>query len=150
MSYLDTNWRNWSVWKFFPTGYVISSHFTSRSSSPSTHSLVSGFESIWRMPLWRRVHLLWTDISEERIASIFKNGCSNVLMLVPRSRISYTLKMEAMRYSETSVYTRSTLPHILEYCILHSHHRENHTSYIFWLIFSFISKINREFWKSVL
>jgi hypothetical protein len=45
--------------------------------------------------MWRRVDILLTDVSEERIASIFT--------LVPRSWISYTLKMEAIRSSETSV-----------------------------------------------
>jgi hypothetical protein len=58
----------------------------------------------WRMPssgMWRRVDLVWTDISEERIASIFRveksaseeparaSGCRVwrvLLKLVPRSR----------------------------------------------------------------
>jgi hypothetical protein len=38
--------------------------------------------------------------------------------------------MEAIRSSETSVNTRSTRRHILEYGILHSHRRENLKSYI--------------------
>jgi hypothetical protein len=41
-----------------------------------------------------------------------------------------TLKMEAIRSSETSVYTRSTRRHIPEDGILHSHRRENLKSYI--------------------
>jgi hypothetical protein len=36
-----------------------------------------------------------------------------------------TLKMEAVRSSETSVHTRCTLRHIPEDGILHSHRREN-------------------------
>jgi hypothetical protein len=41
-----------------------------------------------------------------------------------------TLKMEAIRSSETSVHTRSTRHHIPEDGILHSHRRENLKSYI--------------------
>jgi hypothetical protein len=41
-----------------------------------------------------------------------------------------TLKMEAIRSSETSVHTRSTRRHIPEDGILHSHNRENLKSYI--------------------
>jgi hypothetical protein len=48
----------------------------------------------WRMPssgMWRRVDLLWTDVSEERIASIFRaekfTCCSHLLTLVFRTRI---------------------------------------------------------------
>jgi hypothetical protein len=40
-----------------------------------------------------------------------------------------TLKMEAIRYSETSGNTRSTWRHIPEDGILHSHRRENLRSY---------------------
>jgi hypothetical protein len=43
-----------------------------------------------------------------------------------------TLKMEAIRSSETSVDTRSTRRHIPENGILHSHRRENLKSYIKW------------------
>jgi hypothetical protein len=42
----------------------------------------------------------------------------------------YTLKMEAIRSSETSVHTRSTRRHIPEDGILHSHRRENLKSYV--------------------
>jgi hypothetical protein len=41
-----------------------------------------------------------------------------------------TLKMEAIRSSETSVNTLSTRRHIPEDCILHSHRRDNLKSYI--------------------
>jgi hypothetical protein len=40
-----------------------------------------------------------------------------------------TLKMEAIPSSETSVHTRSTLRHMPEDGILHSHRRETHKSY---------------------
>jgi hypothetical protein len=40
-----------------------------------------------------------------------------------------TMKMEAIRSSETSLYTRSTRRHIPEDDILHSHRRENLKSY---------------------
>jgi hypothetical protein len=44
----------------------------------------------WRMPssgIWRRVDLVnWTNVSEERVASIFRI-CCHLLTLVPRSRI---------------------------------------------------------------
>jgi hypothetical protein len=59
---------------------------------------------------------------------------SRWLQLVPRSWIflfSSTLKMEAIRSSETSVYTISTRRHIPEDSILHSYCRENLKSYNF-------------------
>jgi hypothetical protein len=42
----------------------------------------------------------------------------------------FTLKMKAIRSSETSVHTRSTRRHIPEKGILHSHRRENLKYYI--------------------
>jgi hypothetical protein len=73
--------------------------------------------------MWHRVDLVWTDVSEKHIAFIFRveksaseeppwaGGCTAL-------------------HSETSVHTRSTLPHIPEDAILHSHRRENLKSYI--------------------
>jgi hypothetical protein len=46
-------------------------------------------------------------------------------MLVHRSRIASTLKMEAIRSSETSVNKIPTRRRIPEDGILHSHRREN-------------------------
>jgi hypothetical protein len=48
-----------------------------------------------------------------------------LLTLVHRSWISYTLNMEAIRSSETSVNKISTRRHIQEDGILHNHRREN-------------------------
>jgi hypothetical protein len=85
----------------------------------------------WRMPssgMWRRVDLMWTDVSEERIVSIFS--------LQPPAHAGSsladfsTLKMETIRSSETSVHTRSTRRHIPEDGILHSHRCENLESYL--------------------
>jgi hypothetical protein len=61
--------------------------------------------------MWRHVDIVLTDILEECI-------CRHLLMLVPRSWISYTLKMEAICSSETLVNTISTWRHIPEDCIL--------------------------------
>jgi hypothetical protein len=57
--------------------------------------------------------------------------CSHLLTLVHRSRISYTMKMEAIRSCETSVNTISTRRHIPEDGIFHSHRRENLKFYIY-------------------
>jgi hypothetical protein len=55
---------------------------------------------------------------------------SHLLTLVHRSRISYTLKMEAIRSSETSVTKISTRRHIQEDGIIDSDRRRNLKSYI--------------------
>jgi hypothetical protein len=56
--------------------------------------------------MWRRVDLVWSDVSEERLRPPTYAG----------SWLSdfSTLKMEAIRSSETSVHTRCTLRHIPE------------------------------------
>jgi hypothetical protein len=67
--------------------------------------------------MWRHVVLL-TDVSEERIAFIFR-VYSYLLTLVNRSWISHTLKMEAIHSFETSVNKISTRRHIPEDGILY-------------------------------
>jgi hypothetical protein len=59
--------------------------------------------------MWRRVDLVSPDVSEKLIAS---------------------LKMVAIRSSETTFHTKSTRRHIPEDGILHTHRRENLKSYI--------------------
>jgi hypothetical protein len=76
--------------------------------------------------MWRRVDLVWTDVSKESIASI--------LRVPPAHAGSFfadfsTLKMEAISSSETSVHTRSTRRHIPEDGIPHSRRCENLRSY---------------------
>jgi hypothetical protein len=89
----------------------------------------------WRMPssgVWRRVDVVdWTDVSEERIASIFRVEKSASEEPAWAGSCS-CLKMEAIRSSETSVQsTTSTQRHTPEDGILHSHRRENLKSYIY-------------------
>jgi hypothetical protein len=78
--------------------------------------------------MWRRVALVRTDISEERIASI-----SRVLLVtanvVPSLPILSSLLMKATRSSEMSVPTWATRRHIPEDGFLHSHWGENLKSY---------------------
>jgi hypothetical protein len=80
--------------------------------------------------IWHHVDpVKLNDVSVERIASIFSR-----LLLPAHAGSSLadfsTLKMEAIRSSETSVhFRRSTRRHIPEDGILHSHHCENLKSY---------------------
>jgi hypothetical protein len=71
--------------------------------------------------IWRRVDIVLTDVSEQRLQPPAHADSS----LTDFS----ALKMEATRSSETSVHTRSTRRHIPENYILHTsmsftgHHR---------------------------
>jgi hypothetical protein len=68
--------------------------------------------------MWHHVDLVRTDVSEERIASIFSVEKSAVCKLPAHAGSSLTdfstLKMEAIRSYETSVHTRPTMRHIPE------------------------------------
>jgi hypothetical protein len=69
----------------------------------------------------RRVGLVRTDVSEECISSIIKVKLFSELAtanVVPRSMILFTLMIESIRFSETSVLTRVTRRHIPEDDIL--------------------------------
>jgi hypothetical protein len=76
--------------------------------------------------MWRCVDLTLTDVSEERIASIFRKekSVSEYFILQPPAHSGSsladfsTLKIEAIRSSETSVHIRSTQRHIPEDGIL--------------------------------
>jgi hypothetical protein len=69
---------------------------------------------------WRCVDLALTDVSEERIASIFRVVKVAQPLVHAGSPLadSSTLKMEEIRLSETSVNARSTQGHIPEDDIL--------------------------------
>jgi hypothetical protein len=70
----------------------------------------------------RRVALVRTDFTEERITSIISVTWIRELLI--------TLMMDVIRSSETSVLTRPTWRNIPEDGILQSHRRENLKSYI--------------------
>jgi hypothetical protein len=85
--------------------------------------------------MWCFVDLVWTNISEEHITSIFRVEKSTSSLQPPghagSSLVDFsTLKMEAIRSSKTLAHTRSTRHHIPEDSILHSHRCENLKSYM--------------------
>jgi hypothetical protein len=122
--------------------------------------------------MWRRVALVRTDVSDERIASItmmerisklgatltassnwttLRGNTFNVFRLlvtanvVPTSLILYTLMMEAIVSSGTSVLTRDTRHNLQEDSIHHIYRRENRKSkfisyFYFNIIYIYLSK----------
>jgi hypothetical protein len=80
----------------------------------------------------RRVDLIRTDVSEDRIVFIIRvTRIGRVLLLlvtanaVSSSPILVTLLVKAIRSLETSIHTRATKRNIPEEDILHSHRRKN-------------------------
>jgi hypothetical protein len=89
----------------------------------------------WRMcsGTWRCVDLELTDVSEERIASIFRveKSASEEPPSAGRCGFFYPEDGgEAIRSSETSILARCTQHHIPEDDILHSHSCESLKSYL--------------------
>jgi hypothetical protein len=97
----------------------------------------------------RRVTLVKTEVSEGGIASIIRekritelgtlakrSNLRSVLQLLVTAKgfpcvlILFTMTLEAIRSSETSILTKATLRSIPEDDIRHSHRRENLKSYI--------------------
>jgi hypothetical protein len=85
----------------------------------------------WRMPsygMWRRVDLVWTDVSEKRIASNF--GVEKSLSEEPAWAGGCRLTSRWRRYVPPKRrFTQDLQGDIPEDDILHSHRRENLKSY---------------------
>jgi hypothetical protein len=77
------------------------------------------------------VALIITDVSVDRIASIFRvHECKQVTERSCKLLYRHRLKMEAIRSSETSVLIRATRCHLPEGDNHHSHRRGNLKSYV--------------------
>jgi hypothetical protein len=72
---------------------------------------------------------LYDKLQSASIVPVDVTYTTTIESAVTCSRGFSTLKMEAIRSSETSVYTGSTRHHIPENGIFHSHRRENLKSY---------------------
>jgi hypothetical protein len=95
----------------------------------------------WKLPFIQNLYLVIIKSNENELREIrICNENISTMKQVPSAHAGSsladfsTLKMEAMRSSEMSVNTRSTLRHISEDGILHSHRCENLKSYIFLLL----------------
>jgi hypothetical protein len=73
----------------------------------------------------RHVGLVRTDVSVERVASFFEVENRRVLTANAFPRSLTALQIEARHSSETSILTRTTLRHIPEDGIFHSHRYDN-------------------------
>jgi hypothetical protein len=98
--------KHWTVLIFFYTGRKLSSG------------------------MWRHIDIVLTDVSEERITSIFRVEDKQTFAPAHAGSfadffLSSTLKMEAIRSSKMSVNIISTRRHIPDDCLLHSQRREN-------------------------
>jgi hypothetical protein len=85
----------------------------------------------------RRMTLVRTDVSEERISSIIRVTRINKLAatlvtanIAPISPILVTLMIQEISSFETLVLTGATRRHIPENSIIHSHRSENLSSYL--------------------
>jgi hypothetical protein len=79
------------------------------------------------------VGLVRTDVSEDRVSSIFRvERIRELGMLAVTSRLNRSVKeqMQVACSSQTLVLTRPTQRHIPEYSTLHRHRHENLESYL--------------------